>query len=174
MKKQKAVGPHSSNESGNGDKNESDEEGVTANIIDSPGGSHHLYQPVVPKDFMPDTNVSYNSLDEAAAFLAEGLDDYAPLPYAAFLAAAILVRGWTFLPLVSLLRFRLLLSSLQVGAGFGVWLPLLLSRSSCWACWVVPYFRLSSFGWFLLVSVVLGLSVLSFFGVLLYVSDLTC
>ena len=48
-----------------GDENESDEEGVTANIIDSPGGSQKLYQPIVPKEYLPDRDATYKSLDEA-------------------------------------------------------------------------------------------------------------
>ncbi|KAL4564674.1 hypothetical protein LXL04_028742 [Taraxacum kok-saghyz] len=52
-------------ESDEGDENESDEEGVTANIIDSTGGSHKLYQPIVPKEYLPNRDAKYKSLDEA-------------------------------------------------------------------------------------------------------------
>ncbi|KAL4556693.1 hypothetical protein LXL04_034850 [Taraxacum kok-saghyz] len=62
-------------ESDEGDENESNEEGITTNIIDSPGGSHHLYQSIVPKEFLSDTSATYNSLNEAIEMYRQYADN---------------------------------------------------------------------------------------------------
>ncbi|CAI9294215.1 unnamed protein product [Lactuca saligna] len=42
-----------------------EEESFNSNVVDSPGGKTKLWKPIVPKEFMPDVDATYQSLEEA-------------------------------------------------------------------------------------------------------------
>ncbi|CAI9282191.1 unnamed protein product [Lactuca saligna] len=44
---------------------DSEEESFNSNVVDSPGGRTELWKPIVPKEFMPDVDATYQSLEEA-------------------------------------------------------------------------------------------------------------
>ncbi|XP_023736904.1 protein FAR1-RELATED SEQUENCE 5-like [Lactuca sativa] len=43
----------------------SEEESFNSNVVDSPSGKTKLWKPIVPKEFMPDVDATYQSLEEA-------------------------------------------------------------------------------------------------------------
>nr|KAJ0211162.1 hypothetical protein LSAT_V11C400207320 [Lactuca sativa] len=46
-------------------RTDSEEESFNSNVVDSLGGKTKLWKPIVPKDFMPDVDAIYQSLEEA-------------------------------------------------------------------------------------------------------------
>ncbi|CAI9274811.1 unnamed protein product [Lactuca saligna] len=46
-------------------RTDSEEESFNSNVVDSHGGKTKLWKPIVPKDFMPDVDAIYQSLEEA-------------------------------------------------------------------------------------------------------------
>ncbi|CAH1449694.1 unnamed protein product [Lactuca virosa] len=55
----------SDNASEGTNRTDSEEELFNSNVVDSPSGKTKLWKPIVPKEFMPDVDAIYQSLEEA-------------------------------------------------------------------------------------------------------------